>query len=443
MEILSLLRLNGKRIVALSTLGALTGGLAAVAVSRQPATYEANVTVFVSQALPTGASSFDIGPLVSDFTEALRLPEVKKEAADTLALSERDLFVTATRNGTDGGSVRVVGAAASAEDAEAIVVALSKGAMKALGQQQVDRAAGLEAERATQADTARATRDKLLADSGYADPEQVYNDVLNEANRLSLASSDPTTQLVAEARTAAAAEATRLRSQLPALRAKAEEYRVAQKKLELAEDNLNAAAKDRIAAEATMASATSEGSMSVGETLKVSPMSAMVQAVAAALIGTFGAGIAVFFGLDGLRRRSEARRARRAQAKAAPSDPDAGMSPAEAWALGMLDNRGGGETRPPVADRDDVADAFGNELVEVGATSPDGTYDSWGNPRSMFTKPMRANGSEPAEVDVEPSAVAVADGDAGRDEVYGLDDDTVEASASDVGRSRRRARRRH
>jgi hypothetical protein len=104
MEILSLLRLNGKRIVALSTLGALTGGLAAVAVSRQPATYEANVTVFVSQALPTGASSFDIGPLVSDFTEALRLPEVKKEAADALALSERDLLpataLTVVRSGS-------------------------------------------------------------------------------------------------------------------------------------------------------------------------------------------------------------------------------------------------------------------------------------------------------------------------------------------------------
>ena len=240
MEILSLLRLNGKRVVALSTLGMITGGLAAGAVTKQPPMYEANVTVFVSQALPTGGSSFDIGPLVSDFTEALRLPQVRRSVADSLALPEKDLMVTATRNGADGGSVRVVGDAASASDAEAMVVALSQGAMKALGQQQVDRAAGLESQRSSEANAARATRDKLLADSGYADPEQVYTDVLNEANRLSLASSDPTTQLVAEARTAAAAEATRLRSQLPALRAKAEEYRVAQKKLELAEDNLNA-----------------------------------------------------------------------------------------------------------------------------------------------------------------------------------------------------------
>jgi hypothetical protein len=387
---------------------------------------------------------------------------VKRAAAESLAIPEKDLVVTATRNGTDGGSVRVVGQASSAEDAEAMVVALSQGAMKALGQQQVDRAAALEDQRASETTTARATRDKLLADSGYADPEQVYADVLNEANRLSLASSDPTTPLAAEARTAAAPEATRLRSQLPALRAKAEEYRVAPKKLELAEDNLNTAAKERVAAEATLASATDRDALSVGETMKVSPMSAIVQAFAAAFIATFGAGIALLFGIDGLRKR-------RADEATAPAGDPAAMSPAHSWALDVL-----GEPAAPAPERaastptagPAVADGHGawsgaapfeSDLAELGASTSatvDG-FDTWGNPRSMFSKPLRANGTEPGRVERDGSSVTVAD----RDELDDVDADELDGFAEDLAdelddvdepadggdlsrRGRRRARRR-
>ncbi|MFN0028902.1 MAG: hypothetical protein ACKV2O_17205, partial [Acidimicrobiales bacterium] len=86
MEILTLLRLNGKRLAALLIVGAITGAIAAAVVAQRPANFEATTTVFVSQALPRGGTSFDVGPLVSDFQQAVTLPEVKRAVAEKLLL---------------------------------------------------------------------------------------------------------------------------------------------------------------------------------------------------------------------------------------------------------------------------------------------------------------------------------------------------------------------
>lgn len=444
MEILSLLRLNGRRFVALSALGAITGGLAASAVQKQPASYEANVTVFVSQALPAGGSSFDIGPLVSDFQEALRLPQVRRAAADALALPLDDVVVTATRNGTDGGSVRVTSIAATPEGAETLASTLSAAAMRALGQQQVDRANALETQRSTEVTTARATRDKLLADNGFVDPGATYNDIADEANRLALAAADPTVQLTAEARAGATTEAARLRSQLPVLRAKAEEYRLAQKKLEVAEDNLTAANKERVAAEATLASATSERVISESDTVTVSPVAKMVQGAAAAVVATFAAGVAFFAGVEALRNRARRRRPARPapQAKGAALASNAPVPPVlEHDVVNLLAEEIGREPVEP-AEPPERASA-GASLVEAATSSPEvpepefaedrarpdrrrttelvevgagrravANGDSWANPRSMFSKPARPLAGAEARAESRSDsggAVAVTD----------------------------------
>lgn len=303
MEILALLRLNAKRLTALATIGALTGALAAAAVSRQPTSYQATTTVFVGQALPSGSTVFDLSPLVADFQEAVQLPQVRQEAADQLGLPVAEVQATTSRTGTDGGSVQVLASSESAELAEQVSQTTASVAMDFLTARQLDRATSLENQRQAEMDEAKATRDRLLTDAGFAEPDTTYRNVLERLNALTLDASDPTKELTNEARAQAAAEAARLRSQLPQLQAAADEYRVASKELEDAEDNLNQARQLRAAAEATQQAATAERAVAPGETIAESQLSIMVQAFAAAVVATFVAGIAFFFAADGARRR--------------------------------------------------------------------------------------------------------------------------------------------
>ena len=150
-------------------------------------------------------------------------------------------------------------------------------------------------------------------------------------------------------------------------------------------------------------------------------MSAMVQAFAAAFIAAFGAGIAFFFGVDGLRKRRAPRGA------ATPADPAVDHGPGRGLGTRRPRRAGdlGGARRRPRAD--DLGarrpagigprTSFASELIEVGvAGSPQASgFDSWGNPRSMFSKPMRANGSEPGHTEHEGSSVATVDPDDDRD----------------------------
>lgn len=261
--------------------------------------------MFVGQALPSGSTVFDLSPLVADFQEAVQLPQVRQAAADQLGLPVEQVQATTSRTGTDGGSVQVLSSSESAALAEQVSQTTASVAMDFLTARQLDRATSLEAQRQTEMDVAKAARDRLLTDSSFADPEITYENVLDRLNALTLDASDPTKTLTNDARAQAAAEAARLRSQLPQLQAAADEYRVALKDLVNAEDNLNQARQLRAAAEATQQAATAERAVAPGETIAESQLSVMVQAFAAAVVATFVAGIAFFFAADAARRKNK------------------------------------------------------------------------------------------------------------------------------------------
>lgn len=303
MEILTLLRLNGKRLTALGTVGALTGAVAAAAVSRQAATYQANTTVFVSQALPEGASAFDVSPLVSDFQKAVTITQVRQTVADKLEISIDDVSVLATRNGNDGGSVEVIAEAGDATMAENISQSVSTEGMRFLAQRQVDAATAVEALRQADVDTAKEERDALLTQNQFVNPVTAYNETMARFNQLTLDRSDPTLSLTPEARVQADAEASRLRLQLPQLQSLADEYQEVEDKLADATALLKDAQQQRTNAEEVLASATTDVAISQGDTVQTSKLATMLQAFVAALVATFVAGIAFFFVADGNRRR--------------------------------------------------------------------------------------------------------------------------------------------
>lgn len=302
MEILTLLRLNGKRLTALAIVGALTAALAAAAVNRRPGTFEASTTVFVSQALPKEASAFEVGPLVSDFQKAVTLPQVRQAAADKLQLSLEELLVEVSRNGTDGGSVEVVATAPNARDAEAISQTVSTEGMRFLAAREVERAANIESLRQTDVNDAREARDVLVRASGSTNPVSAYQATVDKVIQLELTISDPTIPLTEEQKAAVAVEAARLRQKLPALQAAAAEYERALAALVNAEDALKDAKKAHAATREVLAAATTSVAISAGETTSISNVSAVLQAVAAAVIATFIAGLAFFFLADSSRR---------------------------------------------------------------------------------------------------------------------------------------------
>ena len=323
MEILTLLRLNAKRLTALATVGALCGAVAAAAVSRQAASYEASTTVFVSQALPEGGSAFDVSPLVADFQKAVTLPQVRQAVADRIQLPLDEITVVSTRNGNDGGSVEVVAVAGNAPDAEAISQSVSTEAMRFLAQREVDRAENIEARRTQDVEDMKTSRDALLESNGWADPTVTYGETLNRLNSLTLDKSDPTKSLTPEQRVAADQEAARLRLQLPQLQALADDYTRAKVELADAESLLKAAKIKRSGAQEVLDAATTDVAISAGETVQASKLATMLQAFVAAVVATFLAGVAFFFAVDGTRKRQP-----KAATMGATGSPSAASKPA-------------------------------------------------------------------------------------------------------------------
>jgi len=328
MEILTLLRLDGRRLAALTALGVVTGGIAAGAVSTRPATYESSTTVFVAQALPAGSSAFDVSPIVADFEKVITLPQVREAAAAQLGLDPLDVMATTARNGTQGASVEVIAEGSTAAEADALSRGLSIEAMRFLAQREVDRATTFEKERRDAVDQAQATVQKLLSQNGFASPVRTYEETMTRYVQLTLDKSDPTRAITNEQRVAADAETTRLRLQLPTLQQLASDYERAEQDLVDARASLQAAKTTRVAAEDVLVTATTEVAISPGETVRTSRIAVLAQAFVAALVATLVTGTAFFFVVDGRRRRGAASRPRPAPTATGAGNTAKASSPA-------------------------------------------------------------------------------------------------------------------
>lgn len=301
MEILSYLRLTGRRVVGLSMIAGLAGSGAGFAVTRSPASYQATATVFVGQALPPGSSSFDLPSLVADFTAALGLLPVLEATASSADVPHDAFLISADRNG-DGGSVRVTAEAPTAEGAEAVANAISVEAMRFITSRQVDRASSLEEQRRDEAEAARTALSELDAENGFVNPVTQYGAVQAQVTQFQLAG-----QLE---------QAQGLRDSLPQLAAKAQAYQAASTMVTDAEANASAAARDRAAAEAVRIAATSPEAVAEDEATAISPTPAIMRAAGAAVLVSAGAGVGTLALLDERRRRRTERRAARRTAEA-------------------------------------------------------------------------------------------------------------------------------
>ncbi len=303
MEILTLLRLNGKRLAALLIVGAITGAVAAAVVAQRPANFEATTTVFVSQALPGDGTSFDVGPLVSDFQQAVTLPEVRRAVAEKLRLPATEIEVIVNRNGVDGGSVEVTATAPNARDAEAISQTVSTEGMRFLARREVSKAANIEQLRSDEVLAAEKKRSDLLAANNAVDPVVSYQSRLANYLDLVQAINDGRVILTEAQKLQIDAQAAQLRQQLPALEQAAEEFEKVQTELENAEGQREAARLNLTAANEVLAAATTDVAISAGDTLETSNVAAIMQAFAAAVVAVLVVGVAFFALADSSRRR--------------------------------------------------------------------------------------------------------------------------------------------
>jgi hypothetical protein len=308
MEIFSYLRLTARRVVALTLVAGLAGAGAGYAVTRSPSSYQADATVFVGQALPSGSSSFDLPALVADFQAALRLEPVISNTAAAAALAPDDFTVVALRNG-DGGTVRVTATAPTAVAAEAVASSISLEAMKFVTVRQVERAANLEAQRATEAEASRAALSKLDAANGFVDPIAQYATVQAQATRLQLDAENPGSGLTDGQRAGQLEQARTLRDSLPQLALKAQRYQSASRTVTDAEANVSAATRDRVAAESVQTSATSPESVAADEASPISVLPSLMRASGGAVLVTAAAGVGLIALLEERRRRQAARAA--------------------------------------------------------------------------------------------------------------------------------------
>lgn len=303
MEILTLLRLNGKRLAALLVIGAITGAVAAAVVAQRPANFEATTTVFVSQALPGDGTSFDVGPLVSDFQQAVTLPEVRRAVAEKLRLPADEVLVIVNRNGVDGGSVEVTAAAPNARDAEAISQTVATEGMRFLARREVNKAANIEQLRGDEVKAAEQKRTSLLTANNAVDPIISYQTTQDNYLQLRLDINDPRLILTDAQKVQIDAQAAALRQQLPALERAAEEYQKVQQELENAKGQLETARLSNTAANEVLAAATTDVAISAGETVETSKVASIMQAFAAAVVAVLVVGVAFFALADSSRRR--------------------------------------------------------------------------------------------------------------------------------------------
>ncbi|MPY93238.1 MAG: hypothetical protein GEV08_09270 [Acidimicrobiia bacterium] len=368
MEILSFLRLTGRRVVGLSVVAGLAGSGAGYAVTRSPATYEASATVFVGQALPAGNSSFDLPALVADFQAALALAPVIANTADAADVGPDEFTVAAQRNG-DGSTVRVIATAPTAATAETVASTISLEAMKFVTTRQVDRAASLEAQRHDEADLARTAVSELDAENGFVDPVAQYAAVQAQATQLQLEAENPGSGLADAQRAGQLEQARNLRESLPQLALKAQQYQTASKTVLDAEASVSTATRDRVAAEAIRASATSPDAITREDAAAVSPLTAIMRAAGAAVLVTGAAGVGSFALLEERRRR----RAERVVPAPSSGEPapgaELGASAVERSSEADTDREGiDAGSSEATADRigqQDVVSVAGEEAAEV------------------------------------------------------------------------------
>lgn len=301
MEILPFLRLTGRRVVGLAVIGTMAGTAAALVVSQQPRQFEASATAFVGQALPDGASTFDLGPLVADFQAATKLDSVLDTAADSLLLSRQDVSVVTARNG-DGSSVKVTAVAKDAETAVLIARTTSFEALRFVANRQVDRTKVQETQRKSELSSAKLIIDKLNAENGFTNPVSDYEQVQRQITELRLRAEDPGVTLTESVRQQLVAQAKKLQDSLPQLAAKAEAFRSAQASVTEADLRVQATVAARLKAEATLTGVTNPNAVAVGEATPLSATPDLVRAFGSAMAASFALGVGYFALQDRSRR---------------------------------------------------------------------------------------------------------------------------------------------
>jgi hypothetical protein len=401
MEILTLLRLDGRRLAALTAVGVVTGAVAAGAASTRPATYEASTTVFVAQALPAGSSAFDVGPVVADFEKVITLPQVREAAATQLGLDPLDVVATTARNGAQGASVEVTAEGTTAAAADALSRGLSIEAMRFIAQREVDRATSFEKERRDAVDEAQAAVQKLLSQNGFASPVRTYEETMTRYVQLTLDKSDPTQGITNEQRVAADAETTRLRLQLPTLQQLASDYDKAEQDLADARAALQVAKTARVAAGDVLVTATTDVAISPGETVRTSQIATLAQAFVAALVATFAAGTAFFFVADGRRRNQAASRTRPVSASANGAAP----KPGPATTAGAKADATNGKADSATA----TAPASGTGGPAAGKAGTEATGKAGAGETGPAAKPAPSKAASGTGTKASASASAAAD----------------------------------
>ncbi len=308
MEILSFLRLSRRRVVALAVVAGLAGAGAGAYAMSKPAQYQSNATVFVGQALPDTAGSFDIAPLAADFQAALFLDSVVLATSEETEVPRTEFTYTSARNG-DGSTVSVLATGPTPQKAELVARTLSTEAMRFVTSRRVERAQALVATRQTELDTAQAAIKALDEAGGYGNPIQTFNEQQAQAASLKSQAEDPSTDLTAEQRAIFVAKATAIRQTLPDLATKRDAYQQASQTLLDATTNLNTAKQAQVAAQAVGRSATSVEAVATDPATPVSSTPAIIRAAGAGVLMAVLVAVGFMWLLDDRRRRHDEARA--------------------------------------------------------------------------------------------------------------------------------------
>ncbi|MDY7100065.1 MAG: hypothetical protein S0880_02655 [Actinomycetota bacterium] len=437
MEILSLLRLTAWRVVGLIVIAAVAGAVTVNAVLARPARYEATATVFVSRAMSSGASVFDIGPLLADFQTQLTLLDTRQAASDAAGVPVGELQIASVSSG-DGTTVQVIAQGDGAQETATVVETISRTAIESLAANTLERANEIQASREVAVAGATARKLEFESELEFVNPSAKYEDIQNEITALEL--EDPV---------ANAAAIRDLEARLPELAQARAEYEAIQSDLDQAQAALEEATQARIEANAVADLVQGDSVLVVDEPAELSKAPLAVQAAVASTVAVAAVGIALFWIYDsatGKRVREEEEAEAAELAAARMGRPQVPMQMPNQAPAGYTDPLLADTGPPPQPVDDRQASLFaeangGNGSHGDGNGTPAGASPPRSVPRRA--QPVRAAPRPPVVTDAgRRSRPPQPDDGNGEKNGAPAEDDAAESSKGNGNDQGRRGRRR-
>lgn len=311
MEILSYLNLTFRRVVTLLLLGGLASVVVVSLIRRQPDTYEARSTVFISQVFP--GSTQELGNVIADFRTIMKLPAVTGATAEATGAPRASLKDLKTSVGFNSALVTVTYHSADPNVARAVVDFAPREAMRFQLRSTIEPAQQAFQQVTDEYEESLRRLNAFVQDVIRGAPGIRGTDLLAELDQLS-AQVFQLDLLKAGAVGSPNADAliarydalvTSIENKANVIQVNRDGYQQLRDRVELARSQRNSARADLLQATARQAIIETPTVVAVETPYVVSKLPAVVRGLIAAFVTVFALGLVLFAILDGRRRDEE------------------------------------------------------------------------------------------------------------------------------------------